>query len=153
MSTAVVTSEPQAPLAQSPSGSGPLRTLGRFLAVRPDFVLLALALPLFIALSWPIVSWAIVAVLWVGQFVLQVVLDKKAQSSTDPKRVMGYYLAGALGRGWSVATVLLITGLIDQEVGLYAIALTAVIFTAYFVAKLFNRLFEEADNVVEAQNK
>jgi hypothetical protein len=127
------------------------RTFGRFLAHRPDFVILALALPLFLALDWPIAAWGVVTVLWIAQFILQVVLDAKAASSTDPKRVMGLYMAGALARGWGVATALLITGLVDRETGLYAIVLTAVVFTSYFIAKLFGRLFDEADTVTEAQ--
>lgn len=153
MSTAVMSPEAPARETRETGATSPARTFGRFLLVRPDFIILALALPLFIALDWPLAAWAIVTVLWTLQFVLQVVLDKKASTSTDPKRVMGYYMAGALGRGWSVATALLITGLIDREVGMFAIALTAVIFTAYFVAKLFGRLFDEADTVSEAQNK
>lgn len=127
------------------------RSFGRFLAHRPDFIVLAVALPLFIAFDWPLAAWGIVTVLWIAQFALQVVLDTKAANSTDPKRVMGYYMAGALARGWTVATALLITGLVDRDTGLYAIALTAVVFTSYFIAKLFGRLFDEADTVKEAQ--
>lgn len=130
-----------------------MKSFGRFLLHRPDFVVLAVALPLFLALNWPIAAWGVVTVLWIAQFALQVVLDSKAAASNDPKRVMGYYMAGALGRGWTVATALLITGLVDRETGMYAIALTAVVFTTYFVAKLFNRLFDEADTIAEAQNK
>lgn len=133
--------------------AGPLHLTARFLAVRPDFIILGLALPTFIVFGWPLIAWIAVAAIWTVQFGVQLVLDRKAAASDDPKRVMSYYMGGALGRAWSVATVLLVVGLVDRPAAIYAIALTAVVFTTYFVARVINRLAGEAETVMEAERK
>ncbi|MFY9488245.1 MAG: hypothetical protein WAP35_06065 [Solirubrobacterales bacterium] len=127
--------------------AGPGRVALRFIARRPDFVVLFIALPVFIAAEWPIVAWGVVTVLWTLQFALQLVLDDRVKKATNPRQVMGLLAGGALARGWSVATALLITGLIDERTGMFAIVLTMIVFTSYFIAKLFSRLFEESEAV------
>ena len=139
MSSAVLTT------TGDPAAGGPV--IGRFLLRRPDFVVLALALPIFFAAGLPLLSWAAVTIVWVLQFALQAYLDHKVADSTDPKKVLGMLAGGALARAWLVATALLITGLIDRETGLYAILLTMVVFTVYFAAKVMGRLFEESEAV------
>jgi len=67
--------------------------------------------------------------------------------------VIGLLAGGALARGWAVATVLLVLGLVADDAVLYAIVLTMVVFTVYFIAKVFNRLTNESDAVVRAAAK
>ena len=142
MSTAVVNLQPS-------TGISPLK----FLKLRPDFVALAIALPIFIAASWPLLAWGVVALVWTAQAVIQIGLDAKVAGSDDPRRVIGLLAGGALARGWAVATVLLILGLVADDAVLYAIVLTMVVFTVYFIAKVFNRLTNESDAVVRAAAK
>lgn len=142
MSSAVLTT------TGTPEGQAP--SFGRFILRRPDFVVLALALPVFIAAGFPIAAWAVVTAVWIAQFALQVYLDHRVATADDPKKVIGLLAGGALGRAWFVATALMVTGLIDRDTGVYAIVLTLVVFTAYFIARVMGRLFEESEAVRSA---
>lgn len=141
MSSAVLTTTGS---AGSGSAGG---TFLRFLLRRPDFIVLAVALPIFLAAGWPVLAWAVVAVVWTLQFALQVFLDTRVEGATDPKKVIGILAGGALARAWSVATALLVLGLIDRDTGVYGVILMMVVFTAYFAARVIGRLFEESEAV------
>jgi hypothetical protein len=144
MSAAAVSAPPAIGESISPLG---------FLKLRPDFIVLVLALPVFVVADWPLVAWATVAVVWTLQAVLQFTLEAKASTATNPSHVIGLLAGSALVRGWSVATGLLILGLLNKDAALYAIVLTLVLFTIYFTARVFTRLMAESDAVAEAVAK
>ncbi|MGB0872334.1 MAG: hypothetical protein ACPGWS_03575 [Solirubrobacterales bacterium] len=141
MSSAVLTTTGS---AGSGSAGG---TVIRFSLRRPDFVVLAIALPIFLAAGWPVLAWGAVTLVWILQFALQVFLDSRVEGATDPKKVIGILAGGALARAWTVATALLILGLIDRETGVYGVILTMIVFTAYFAARVISRLVEESEAV------
>ncbi|MBI5310469.1 MAG: hypothetical protein HZB14_05520 [Actinobacteria bacterium] len=147
MSAAVLSRRP-AGNPESPSGAA--RTALRFFGRRPDFLLLAVALPVFLATELPLAAWAVVAAVWTLQAVLQVAFDAKVASTDNPRRVIALLAGGALVRAWTVATALLITGLLDKDTGLIAVVFTLVLFTLYFAARVFGRLLDDADTVSEA---
>ena len=134
MSSAAVT------VPQTPSPARPSLGLVGFLKIRPDFIVLAGALPVFILAEWPLI-------------VIQFLLEAKVADSDNPRQVIGLLAGGALARAWSVATVLLLLGLFAEDTVLYAIVLTMIVFTVYFVAKVFTRLVGESDAVVNAAAK
>lgn len=137
----------------TPENNGVSMSPLTFFKLRPDFIVLALALPVFLLADWPIIAWATVAVAWTLQTIIQFALEAKVADSDNPRRVIGLLAGGALARAWSVATVLLILGLVAEDSVLYAIVLTMVVFTVYFIAKVFNRLISESDAVVNAAAK
>lgn len=147
MSSAAVT------VPQTPSPVRPSLGLVGFLKIRPDFIVLAGALPVFILAEWPLIAWGTVAVAWSIQTVIQFLLEAKVAGSDNPRQVIGLLAGGALARAWSVATVLLLLGLFAEDAVLYAIVLTLIVFTVYFVAKVFTRLVGESDAVVNAAVK
>lgn len=122
----------------------------RFFARRPDFLLLAVAPLVFVAADLPLVAWAVVASVWTLQSLLQLAFDAKVAKTDNPRRVIALLAGGALVRAWTVATALLITGLIDKDTGLIAVVFTLVLFTLYFAARVFGRLLDDADTVSEA---
>lgn len=144
MSAAAVSAPPAIGDSMGPLG---------FLKLRPDFIVLVLALPVFVLAGWPIIAWGTVAVVWSLQAGIQLALESKAASTTNPRQVIGLLAGGALVRGWSVATALLILGLLNKDAALYAIVLTLVLFTIYFTARVFTRLVAESDAVAEAVTK
>jgi hypothetical protein len=110
-----------------------------------DLVILALALPLFIAAGWPLLGYAAGAFAWIVQRVIAAQLAKRAAASDDPKTVVGLTAASMIGRGWLVALTIFGAYLVagsDDDVGLAAAVLVVVLFTAYFTVSLILRPFE-----------
>lgn len=131
----------------APAAPGTARTAVRFLANRPDLVVLPLALPVFLATGLPLLAYAVVAVLWILQVVGQVMIDSQVDRTTDPRRKLVMLAGGSLARAWAVATVLLVLGLNDKDAGLVAVVFTAVLFTFYFAAKVFGRMLNNVDQI------
>ena len=115
----------------------PLRML-RYL----DLALLALALPIFVAADLPLLGWAGAAVGWLVQRGVQVLIERRARASDDPRTVAGLLTASMIARGWIVAGSIFIVGLSEREAGLSAAILAVTLFTFYFTAKLIDRPFE-----------
>lgn len=109
-----------------------------------DIVLLALALPVFIAAGFPILGWAAGAGIWLGQRGLAALLDRKARGSTDPKTVVGINAGSVIGRGWLVALTIFGVGLADRQSGLAAAVLFLILFTLHFSVTIATRPIDEA---------
>ncbi len=109
-----------------------------------DLVVLALALPLFVAADLPLLGYAAGAGAWLLQRGIQVLLERRASESHDPRIVAGLTAGGMIGRGWLVALLIFGVGLAadDDAVGLSAAVLFIAVFTAYFTMKLIFRPFE-----------
>lgn len=111
-----------------------------------DLIVLALALPVFIAAGWPILGWVTGALAWVSQRVLRDYLAYKAKHTDDARAIVGYMAGSLVGRGWLVAIIIfgmyLVSGQ-DDEVGLGGSVLFVLVFTLYFTVAMILRPFEE----------
>jgi hypothetical protein len=107
-----------------------------------DLVLLALALPLFLAAGLPLLGYAAGAAAWLTQRGLQLWLNRRAAASDDPRTVAGILAGSMIGRGWLVALTIFAAGLSDEDAGLAAAVLVIVLFTAYFTVSMIMRPFD-----------
>jgi hypothetical protein len=115
----------------------PLRML-RFL----DLALLALALPIFVAAGLPLLGYVGAAGGWLLQRGVQILIERRARASDDPRTVAGLLTGSMLARGWIVAGSIFIVGLVEREAGLSAAILSIALFTCYFTGQMISRPFE-----------
>jgi hypothetical protein len=115
----------------------PLRML-RYL----DLALLALALPIFVAADLPMLGYLGAAVGWLVQRGVQVLIEKRARASDDPRTVAGLLTGSMIARGWIVAGSIFVVGLTERDAGLAAAILSITLFTFYFTGQLIGRPFE-----------
>jgi hypothetical protein len=115
----------------------PLRMM-RFL----DLALLALALPIFVAAGLPLLGYLGAACGWLIQRGIQVLIERRARASDDPRTVAGLLTASMIARGWIVAGSIFIVGLAEREAGLAAAILSITLFTFYFTGQMIGRPFE-----------
>ena len=109
-----------------------------------DLVLLALALPVFLAAGLPMLGYAAGAAAWLTQRALQLWLNRRAAASDDPRTVVGIAAGSMIGRGWLVALTIFAAGLSDEDAGLAAAVLVIVLFTAYFTVSMIARPFHHS---------
>ena len=100
-----------------------------------DLVVLALALPLFLALG-VVVGWAFVAAIWVALRALTPWLRKRARVAEDPRRGTLVLAVGMMTRVWVLAFAIFAAGLIDREAGLAAALLSIVLVTVNLVGEM-----------------
>ena len=103
-----------------------------------DLVVLALALPVFLAAGVPIVGWAFVAGMWMALRLLPGWLRNRAAAADDPRRGTMVLAAGMMVRVWSLALTIFAAGAIDREAGLGAALLSIVLVTVNLLS-LFMR--------------
>ena len=115
----------------------PLRVL-RYL----DLVVLAVALPVFLAADLPLLGWAAVTGVWVAQRALQAAVDQRATKARHPGTVAGLLTGSMIARAWLVAGAIFAVGLTEREAGLAGAVLAITAFTAYFMAQMLVRSFE-----------
>jgi hypothetical protein len=108
-----------------------------------DLALLALALPVFLAADLPLLGWAGAAVGWLVQRAVQLLIERRARESDDPRTVAGLLTGSMIARGWIVAGSIFVVGLSEREAGLSAAILAITLFTFYFTGQLIGRPFEE----------
>ena len=116
-----------------------------------DLILLALALPIFVAADWPMLGYAVAAAAWFGQHLLIIVSDRASRSALaagDRRRALGVVGGAMLGRLWLVATAILLVGLLaDREDGLAAAVLTLALVTVHLICLGFSKfLYPEGDS-------
>jgi hypothetical protein len=110
-----------------------------------DLVVLALALPVFLAAGWPMLGYAAGAVAWLVQRAVHAWTNARAleaQAAGDVKRVAGYVTGSMIARGWLVALIVFGAGMVENDAGLAAAVLVVVLFTAYFAASMALRPFQ-----------
>jgi hypothetical protein len=109
-----------------------------------DLMLLALALPIFVAADWPMVGYAAAAAAWLAQHAIIVLSDrasKAALASGDRNRALGIVGGATLGRLWLVATAILLVGLLgEREDGLAAAVLSLALVTVHLGCLAFSKL-------------
>ena len=102
-----------------------------------DLLLLALAIPVFVALELPVLGYATAAGIWALWRGIEWWTDRRLARERDPKTMAGIAAGSLVGRGWLLGLILLGAGLAtDREVGLSAALLTLALFTVHFTFKL-----------------
>jgi len=109
-----------------------------------DFVVLVLALPIFVVAGWPMMGYVVGAAVWTLQRGLQAYLTNKAEHKTDVKTSVGILAGSIVGRGWLVALTIFAVGLNNNDVGLAAAVLVIALFTVYFTVNMIIRPIENA---------
>ena len=110
-----------------------------------DLVVLAIALPVFLAADLPMVGYVAGAGAWVVQKLLQGWLTRRAQAAQELRTTMGLIAGGMVGRGWLVALTIFGAYLIDgDDAGLAAAVLVLAALTVYFTVQLILRPFDRA---------
>jgi hypothetical protein len=104
-----------------------------------DIVVLVAALPVFALAGWPLAGYATAAGVWVAQRALQLLVQRRAEASSEPRTVVGLTAGSMLVRAWLVALTILLVGLGDNDAGLAAALLVIVLFTVYFNVSLITR--------------
>ena len=97
-----------------------------------DLAFLAVALPVFVAASWPMLGWAGGTGIYVTQRLVRDLVARRAAASRDPRTVVGLLAGSMVGRGWLAAGAILGVGLIENDAGLAA----AVLFLSAFTIAL-----------------
>lgn len=109
-----------------------------------DLGLLAVALPIFVFADWPLLGYAVAAVAWLAQRLIQArAADRVARdlAAGERRSAMGVTAGATLGRVWLVTASVLAVGLIaDRADGLAAAVLSAVLFTVYFAGEAMSHL-------------
>jgi hypothetical protein len=107
-----------------------------------DVLVLAIALPIFLAAGFPILGWITGAGAWAIQRGIAALAAKKAKEASDPRTKVGLLAGSMIGRGWLVAGIIIAVGLKHNDAGLSAAVLFLVTFTAQFTMTLAMRPFE-----------
>ena len=121
----------------------PLRIPGwiRFL----DLFALLVALPLFLLAGLPIAAYLVGGGVWILQRAVQIVLQRRAEASDDPRIVAGYTAGSMIARGWMCALAIFGVGLAEgDEAGLSAALLVIGLFTVYFTVRMITRPIDAA---------
>ena len=121
----------------------PLRIPGwiRFLDL---FVLLAV-LPLFVFADLPLEAYLVGGGVWIVQRVIQIVLQRRAEASDDPRIVAGYTAGSMIARGWLCALAIFGVGIaVGDDAGLSAALLVIGLFTVYFTVRMITRPIDAA---------
>lgn len=111
-----------------------------------DLLALAVALAVFLLGGLPMLGFAVGAACWLAQRAVQVFAAKRAQAelaSGNRQKAMGIVAATTLGRVWTMATAVLLTGLAEREAGLAAAVLVLVLFTISLAAQGISHLFTD----------
>jgi hypothetical protein len=101
----------------------------------PDLVLLAVALPIFLAAGWPLLGYAVAAAAWLAQHAILAWADRASAAALaqgDRRRALGIVGGSTLGRVWLVALAVLLVGLLgEREDGLAAAVLCLALITLH----------------------
>jgi diacylglycerol kinase len=111
-----------------------------------DLVLLALALPVFIAADFPMAGYLAIVGTWIVIYGVELISNRAIEGAVarrDRRAAMGWLGATGLARAWIVALAVLITGLVaGKDVGLAAAVLAAILFTVHLGSRVLLRLTE-----------
>jgi hypothetical protein len=116
-----------------------------------DLVLLVVALPVFIAVGFPIAGYLAVAGLWIVIYGVELISNRAiegAMARRDRRATMGWLGATGLARAWIVALGVLIIGLAaGKDAGLAAAVLAAILFTVHLGSRVLLRLLQPEEFV------
>lgn len=126
-------------------GTSRMATALRYL----DLVLLAAALPVFLAAGLPIAGYIVVAGVWVLLYAIEIGANRAiagAVERRDRRAAMGFTAGSGLARAWVVTIAVLIVGLAaGKHAGLAAAVLALVLFTVHLGSRVVLRMLQPAD--------
>ena len=103
-----------------------------------DLLVLVLALPVFVIAGFDLAGYAVAAVVWSAQRLIQVWAERQARhklAAGERTRAMGFVASTSLARPWLMSAVVLVACIVDREAGLYAAALLVILFTVNLAAR------------------
>jgi hypothetical protein len=110
-----------------------------------DFAALVLALPLFVLAGFPIAGYLAGGGAWIVQRFAQILMQRRAEASNDPRVVAGWTAGSMIARGWFCAFTIFGIGLAaGDDAGLAAGVLVIALFTVYFTVKMILRPLDMA---------
>jgi hypothetical protein len=111
-----------------------------------DLVLLAVALPVFIATDLPMAGYLAVAGIWIVMYGIEIASNRAiagAVERRDRRAAMGWLGATSLASAWVVALAVLIVGLAaGKDAGLAAALLALVLFTVHLGSRVLLRVVQ-----------
>jgi hypothetical protein len=114
-----------------------------------DLVLLAVALPVFLAADLPMAGYLVVAGVWLVMYGIEIGANRAiagAVERRDRRAAMGWLGATALTRAWIVSLSVLIVGLAaGKHAGLAAAILALILFTVHLGTRVLLRFLSQAD--------
>jgi hypothetical protein len=115
-----------------------------------DLLLLAVALPIFIAADLPMSGYLVVAGVWLVMYGIEIGANRAiagAVARRDRRAAMGWLGATGLARAWIVALAVLIVGLsAGKHAGLAAAVLAAILFTVHLGSRVLLRLLKPGES-------
>jgi hypothetical protein len=110
-----------------------------------DLFVLLLALPLFLLADLPVEAYLVGGGAWIVQRIAQIVMQRRAEASDDPRVVAGWTAGSMIARGWFCALAIFGIGLAEgDEAGLSAALLVIALFTVYFTVRMILRPIDAA---------
>src|SRR3712207_608429 len=107
-----------------------------------DVALVVLAAPFVLLTGLPALGYAVGAVLWIGQRLLEAVLERRARMA-DVRAAVGLRFASMLGRTWLIGLGILAVGLgAERDDGFTAAILCLVAYTVHLATALILRPLE-----------
>lgn len=117
--------------------------LGLRIVRNVDVAVLALALPVFIAATLPILGWAATTVAWLAARWFQSFVERRAVAKGKRQAMLAARAASLLGRLYVVTIAVFLAGLIDRKAGLSGAVLAVIVFTVYFISLFIRTALEE----------
>jgi len=115
---------------------------GRLLPVAAGAGVIALALPVFLVVGWPVRGWAIAALVWIGVQGLGLLLAR-VRPSADNLAASSVLAFGMMGRLLAVLVVLVAVTASNRTVGLAATVVYALAYTAELAVSLASYYVQE----------
>ena len=107
-----------------------------------DVVLVVLAAPFAILLGAPALGYAVGALVWIAQRLIEVALDR-AGKRTDARREIGIRVGSMIGRVWLLGAGILAVGLAaEREDGFTAALVCLLAYTVHLATALILRPLE-----------
>lgn len=110
-----------------------------------DLGVLALALPVFLVADLPIAGYLAGGGAWIVQRIAQILMQRRAEASDDPRVVAGWTAGSMIARGWFCALAIFGVGIaVGDHAGLSAGVLVIALFTVYFMVRMILRPLDMA---------
>lgn len=110
---------------------------------RIDLLVLAVAIPVWIAAGLPLLGYAAASMAWLAARQFQAFVERRALAKGQRKAMLGARAASLLGRLYLVTAAVFVAGLIEREAGLTGSVLAVVVFTSYFVSLFVTAALED----------
>ena len=108
-----------------------------------DLIVLAVALPVFIAASLPILGWAATTGSWLAARAFQSFMERRALVKGTRQAVLGARAATLIARLYLVTAAVFVAGLIERKAAVAGGILAVVVFTVHFVALFIDHAISE----------